>query len=276
MQIDPDTVTRDVRVALTEDIGSGDLSADLIAPDVQVDARVVTRDAGVFCGRPWVDEACRQVDPEIALHWRVQDGSNIAPGDALVDLDGPARSLLSVERTAINFMQLLSATATQARRYVDAVAGTGAVVLDTRKTLPGLRAAQKYAVRMGGAQNHRLGLYDAILLKENHLAAAGSIDAAVREARRIHPREPVEIEVENHDELRAAIAAGVDRVLLDNFALADLEEAVAITAGRVPLEASGGIALDNVAAIARTGVSYVSIGEITKRVVPLDLSMRIG
>ena len=276
MQIDPDTVCRDVKAALREDIGSGDLSADLIAVDAQVEARVVTRDAGVFCGRPWVDEACRQVDPKISLRWQVADGSTIAPGNTLVDLDGPARSLLAVERTAINFMQLLSATATQARRFVDAVAGTGAVILDTRKTLPGLRAAQKYAVRMGGAQNHRMGLYDAILLKENHLAAAGSIDTAVAAARRIHPHEPVEVEVESHDELRAAIAAGVDRVLLDNFDLAGLEEAVAITAGRVPLEASGGIALDNVAAIARTGVDYISIGEITKRVVPLDLSMRLG
>ena len=236
----------------------------------------MTRDAGVFCGRPWVDEACRQVDPKITLQWCVEDGSDIVPGDTLVDLDGPARSLLAVERTAINFMQFLSATATQARRFVDAVAGTGAVVLDTRKTLPGLRAAQKYAVRAGGARNHRMGLFDAILLKENHLAAAGGIDAAVRGARRLHPQEPVEVEVENHDELRTAIAAGADRVLLDNFTQADLEQAVAITAGRVPLEASGGIALDNVAAIARTGVDYISIGEITKRVLPLDFSMRIG
>ena len=276
MQIDPDTVDRDVRAALREDIGPGDLSADLIAPEVHVGARVMTRDAGVFCGRPWVDEACRQVDPKITLQWCVEDGSDIVPGDTLVDLDGPARSLLAVERTAINFMQFLSATATQARRFVDAVAGTGAVVLDTRKTLPGLRAAQKYAVRAGGARNHRMGLFDAILLKENHLAAAGGIDAAVRGARRLHPQEPVEVEVENHDELRTAIAAGADRVLLDNFTQADLEQAVAITAGRVPLEASGGIALDNVAAIARTGVDYISIGEITKRVLPLDFSMRIG
>ena len=276
MQIDPDTVDRDVRAALREDIGPGDLSADLIAPEVHVGARVMTRDAGVFCGRPWVDEACRQVDPKITLQWCVEDGSDIVPGDTLVDLDGPARSLLAVERTAINFMQFLSATATQARRFVDAVAGTGAVVLDTRKTLPGLRAAQKYAVRAGGARNHRMGLFDAILLKENHLAAAGGIDAAVRGARRLHPQEPVEVEVENHDELRTAIAAGADRVLLDNFSQADLEQAVAITAGRVPLEASGGIALDNVAAIARTGVDYISIGEITKRVLPLDFSMRIG
>ena len=276
MQIDPDTVDRDVRAALREDIGPGDLSADLIAPEVHIGARVMTRDAGVFCGRPWVDEACRQVDPKITLQWCVEDGSDIVPGDTLVDLDGPARSLLAVERTAINFMQFLSATATQARRFVDAVAGTGAVVLDTRKTLPGLRAAQKYAVRAGGARNHRMGLFDAILLKENHLAAAGGIDAAVRGARRLHPQEPVEVEVENHDELRTAIAAGTDRVLLDNFTQADLEQAVAITAGRVPLEASGGIALDNVAAIARTGVDYISIGEITKRVLPLDFSMRIG
>lgn len=276
MQIDPDTVDRDVQAALREDIGPGDPSADLIAPEVHVEAQVVTRDAGVFCGRPWVDEACRQVDPEITLHWSREDGSSIEPRDILVDLDGPARGLLAVERTAINFMQLLSATATQARRFVDAVAGTGVVILDTRKTLPGLRAAQKYAVRVGGAQNHRMGLYDAILLKENHLAAAGGIAGAVREARRIHPQESVEVEVENHDELRTAIDAGVDRVLLDNFTVADLEEAVAITSGRVSLEASGGITLDNVATIAHTGVNYISIGEITKRIAPLDFSMRIG
>lgn len=276
MKLDNEAVKRNVRAALGEDVGSGDISAELIAPGLRVQARIFSRDAGVFCGRPWVEEACRQVDPAIALDWRVADGTRIASGDTLVELRGPARSLLTVERTAVNFMQLLSATATQARRFVDAVAGTRAAILDTRKTLPGLRAAQKYAVRVGGAQNHRMGLFDAILLKENHIAAAGSIAAAAGHARRLHPDKPVEVEVENHGELLDAIAAGVDRVLLDNFDLDGLNKAVAVAAGRVPLEASGGITLDNVADVARTGVDYVSVGQLTKSVVPLDLSMRIA
>lgn len=275
MELDVEAVKSHVAAALREDVGPGDINAELIAAGTWAEARIVTRDAGVFCGRPWVDEACRQMDAAIAVAWRVADGDAIAGGDILVELSGPARGLLTVERTAVNFLQLLSATATRARRFVDAVAGTGAVVLDTRKTLPGLRAAQKYAVRAGGACNHRMGLFDAFLLKENHIAAAGGIEAAVARARRHHPDKAVEVEVENLNELAAATDAGADRVLLDNFRLGDLRTAVAQAAGQVPLEASGGITLATVAEIAGTGVDYVSVGELTKNVEPLDLSMRI-
>ena len=275
MRPDPDAVKRDVAAALREDIGEGDINAALIAPTTQAEAQVITRDDGVFCGQPWVDEACRQIDRDTRARWHVQDGDTLTAGDTLLTLHGPARGLLTVERTIINFMQLLSGTATQARRYVDATQGARAVILDTRKTLPGLRLAQKYAVRTGGARNHRLGLFDAYLLKENHIAAAGGIAAAVAEARRRHPQKEVEVEVENNAQLAEAIAAGADRVLLDNYSLDDLRSAVAAAQGRVALEASGGITLDTVSAIAETGVDYISIGEITKAVVPLDLSMRI-
>ncbi len=275
MRPDPDAVKRDVAAALREDIGEGDINAALIAPTTQAEAQVITRDDGVFCGQPWVDEACRQIDRDTRARWHVQDGDTLTAGDTLLTLHGPARGLLTVERTIINFMQLLSGTATQARRYVDATQGARAVILDTRKTLPGLRLAQKYAVRTGGARNHRLGLFDAYLLKENHIAAAGGIAAAVAEARRRHPQKEVEVEVENNAQLAEAIAAGADRVLLDNYSLDDLRSAVAAAQGRVALEASGGITLDTVSAIADTGVDYISIGEITKAVVPLDLSMRI-
>ena len=275
MEPDPEAVKRDVATALGEDIGAGDINAVLIAPTIQAEARVITRDAGVFCGRCWVDEACHQVDPAIRACWHVQDGDRLAAGDLLLTLHGPARGLLTVERTIINFMQLLSGTATQARRYVEAVRGTQAVILDTRKTLPGLRLAQKYAVRTGGARNHRLGLFDAYLLKENHIAAAGGIAAAVAQARRRHPDKDVEVEVEDNAQLADAIAAGANRVLLDNYALDDLRGAVATAKGRVALEASGGITLNTVGEIARTGVDFISVGEITKAVTPLDLSMRI-
>ena len=271
---DADTVKRNVAAALAEDVGSGDLSADLIDEEARVHARIVTREPGVFCGRPWAEETCRQVDPAIRLDWRVDDGAAIETENALVDLAGPARSLLTVERTVLNFLQLLSGTATRTRRFVDAVAGTETVILDTRKTLPGVRVAQKYAVRVGGGQNHRMGLYDALLLKENHIAAAGGIAAAVYQARDRHPGMPVEVEVEDQRELADAIATGVDRILLDNFSIGDLHTAVAATAARVPLEASGGITLDNVLEVARTGVDYISVGELTKDVTPIDLSMR--
>lgn len=274
MEPGADTVKRNVAAALAEDVGSGDVSADLIDADAHARARIVTREPGVFCGRGWAEETCRQVDPAIRLDWRVDDGAQIEPDDVLVDLDGPARGLLTAERTVLNFLQLLSGTATRTRRFVDAVVGTEAVILDTRKTLPGLRVAQKYAVRIGGGQNHRMGLYDAMLLKENHIAAAGGIAAAVCQARGRHPGMSVEVEVENQRELADAIAAGADRILLDNFSISDLRAAVAKTARRVPLEASGGITLDNVAEVARTGVDYISVGELTKSITPLDLSMR--
>ena len=271
----PEEVKRNVRAALREDVGSGDINAALIPAGTRARASVITRNRGVFCGRPWVEEACRQVDPAIALDWRVDDGANVAAGDLLLRLAGPARGLLTVERTALNFLQVLSATATRARAFVAATAGA-AVVLDTRKTLPGLRAAQKYAVRVGGARNHRSGLYDGYLLKENHIAAAGGIAAAVREAQRQHPEKEVHVEVETHAQLEEAIAAGAQRVLLDNHSLSALRDAVKRTGGRVALEASGGVTLATAAAVAGTGVRYLSVGEITKSVAPLDLSMRLA
>lgn len=280
VKLDSAAVEQDVATALREDVGSGDINAELIAPHVRAEAVVISRDEGVFCGAPWVDEACRQVDAAIDAHWHVQDGDPVAAGQTLLVLHGPARGLLTVERTIINFMQLLSATATQAWRFVEAARAVqssrpGPVILDTRKTLPGLRLAQKYAVRVGGATNHRLGLYDAYLLKENHIAVAGGIGAAVRSAKQRHPDKEVEVEVEDDAQLAEAIDAGADRVLLDNYAPEDLRRAVAAANGRVALEASGGITLDTIAEVARTGVDYISVGEITKAVAPLDLSMRI-
>lgn len=275
MEPDTETVRRNVASALREDLGTGDINAELIAPSTRAVARIVTRDPGVLCGQPWVTEACRQVDPSLELRWHSNDGQRLATGDLLAELEGHARSLLSVERTAINFLQLLSGTATRTRAFVDAVAATRAVILDTRKTLPGLRVAQKYAVRVGGAKNHRMGLFDAFLLKENHIAAAGSIAEAVATARRHHPDKLLQVEVETIGELKQSIDAAVDRVLLDNFDIARLREAVAVANGRVGLEASGGITLATVAEIAQTGVDYISVGELTKDVRPLDLSMRI-
>ena len=289
VELDSAAVERDVATALREDVGSGDINAELIASRIRAEAVVISRDEGVFCGAPWVDEACRQVDTAIDAHWHVLDGDPVAAGQTLLVLHGPARGLLTVERTIINFMQLLCATATRARRYVQAVHAPGAartagalqaagacpVILDTRKTLPGLRLAQKYAVRVGGATNHRLGLYDAYLLKENHIAVAGGIGAAVRRAKQRHPDREVEVEVEDDAQLAEAINAGADRVLLDNYTSEDLRRAVAAAAGRVALEASGGITLETIAEVARTGVDYISVGEITKAVAPLDLSMRI-
>lgn len=274
VKLDSAAVEQHVATALREDIGSGDINAELIAPDIQAEAVVISRDGGIFCGAPWVEEACRQVDAAIDARWHVHDGDPLTAGQTLLVLRGPARGLLTVERTIINFMQLLSATATQAARYVEAAAGR-AVILDTRKTLPGLRFAQKYAVRVGGAANHRLGLFDAYLLKENHIAAAGGIAAAVRRARQRHPDKEVEVEVEDDAQLAEAIDAGADRVLLDNYSAAALRRAVATAKGRVALEASGGITLETIAEVARTGVDYISVGEITKAVAPLDLSMRI-
>ncbi|MCY4014134.1 MAG: carboxylating nicotinate-nucleotide diphosphorylase [Gammaproteobacteria bacterium] len=275
MELDTETVRRNVASALREDLGAGDINAELIAPSTRAVARVVTRDPGVLCGQPWVAEACRQVDPSLVLRWHASDGQRLAAGDLLAELEGSARNLLSVERTAINFLQLLSGTATRTRAFVDAVAATRAVILDTRKTLPGLRAAQKYAVRIGGAKNHRMGLFDAFLVKENHIAAAGSIAAAVATARRLHPDKLLQVEVEDVAQLHESIDAAVDRVLLDNFDVARLREAVAIASGRVGLEASGGITMATVAEIAATGVDFISVGELTKNVQPLDLSMRV-
>jgi len=261
---------------MAEDVGAGDVTAALIGAAAPARARVMTREDAVICGRPWFDEVFRQLSGDIHIAWRASDGARVRAREVLCELRGPARALLTGERTALNFLQLLSGTATAARRYVDAVAGTGAVILDTRKTLPGLRRAQKYAVRCGGAQNHRLGLYDAVLIKENHIAASGGVAAAVEAAKRAAPRGmPIEIEVENLEQLRQALAAGAARLLLDNFELDALRAAVRETNRRARLEASGGITLANVRAVAETGVDYISIGEITKNVRAVDLSMRL-
>jgi nicotinate-nucleotide pyrophosphorylase (carboxylating) len=270
----PDDLSATVRQALIEDIGGGDLTAMLIGADTLAHGRVISRETATLCGTAWFDEVFRQLDPAIEVRWSARDGDSIQADQVLCQLTGRARPLLSGERTALNFLQTLSATATSARHYASVVSGTGAVILDTRKTLPGLRNAQKYAVRCGGARNHRIGLYDGILIKENHIMAAGGIAAAVAAARKQSVSVPVEVEVENMDEVRAALAAGADILLLDNFPLAMLREAVVLNAGRAKLEASGGIDITQLRAVAETGVDYISVGSLTKHVKAVDLSMR--
>ena len=263
-----------VRRVLEEDVGGGDLTAELIPAEAGARARIISREPAVLCGQDWVNAVFAAVDDRIRIDWLAADGDRLEPGQSLCRLQGPARGLLTGERAALNLLQTLSGTATLARRYADAVAGLPVRLLDTRKTLPGLRHAQKYAVRMGGCHNHRLGLYDGILIKENHIAAAGSIAGAIGQARRLHPSLPIEIEVEDLDQLEAAITAGADIVLLDNFDLARLREAVKLNLGRVQLEASGGVNLETVRAIAETGVERISVGNLTKDVQAVDLSMR--
>jgi nicotinate-nucleotide pyrophosphorylase (carboxylating) len=269
-----ETIAAQVRAALAEDVGTGDRTAALIPADAIGRAHVLSREAAVLSGTPWVDEVFRQIDPRVAIEWLAHDGDAIAPNQTLCRLNGPARSLLTGERAALNFLQTLSGTATLARRWADAVAGTGARILDTRKTIPGLRLAQKYAVTCGGCHNHRIGLYDAVLIKENHIAAAGSVTAALHAAVASAAGLEIEIEVETLEQLREALVAGARRILLDNFPLDRLREAVAIAAGRARLEASGGVTLDTVRAIAETGVDDISVGALTKDVRAVDLSMR--
>lgn len=259
-------IQANVRTALAEDVGGGDLTAQLIDPQREAEARVITREHATIAGRAWVDEVFRQVDPRVLVTWQVEDGQRVEPNQMLFQLKGPARALLTGERSALNFLQLLSGTATRSQHYADLVAGTAVKLLDTRKTLPGLRLAQKYAVTCGGCHNHRIGLYDAFLIKENHIAACGGIDRAIAEARRIAPGKPVEVEVENLDELRQALEAGADIVMLDELSLDDMRTAVALTAGRAKLEASGGINEGTLRNIAETGVDYISIGTLTKDV----------
>jgi len=268
-------IERNVAAALAEDVGSGDLTAMLIAPDVQARARVISRVDAILCGTPWFDATFRRLDCETTIRWAARDGDAVHPNQVLCEIRGLARTLLTGERAALNFLQLLSAVATTAKAYAQAVEGTSAVIVDTRKTLPGLRLAQKYAVRAGGASNHRTGLYDGILIKENHIAAAGGIRPALDHAHRVAPAGVwTQIEVESLPQLEEALAAGAKMVLLDNFDLRQMREAVAINAGRAQLEASGGITLDNVRAIAQTGVDRISIGALTKDVKAVDLSMR--
>lgn len=272
--IEAAVIAENVTRALEEDVGTGDLSAKLIPVDVTAEAALIVREPCVLAGRPWAEAAFKRISPAIRMDWRAEDGEALEAERAVAFLAGPARAILTAERTALNFLQTLSATATVTRRHVEAVAGTGARILDTRKTLPGLRRAQKYAVVQGGGSNHRMGLFDAILIKENHIMAAGSIEAAVATARRQVREVMVEVEVESLDELGQALAAGVDRILLDNFDLEALREAVALNEGRAVLEASGNVTLDNVRAIAETGVNDISIGALTKHVRAIDLSLR--
>ena len=267
-------VRRNVQAAIVEDVGSGDINAALISKEQIATAHLITRTAGVFCGQPWADETCQQIDTSITIEWLVHDGQSVTPGDALLVAHGPARSLLTCERIMLNFIQLLSGTATAARQYVEAISETSAKILDTRKTVPGLRIAQKYAVAVAGAKNHRMGLFDAYLIKENHIAAAGGITESVNAARRQNPHIKIEIEVETISQLLEAIEAGVDMALLDNFSMEELREAVTLSDGDIPLEASGGITLENVVSIAQTGVNYISVGEITKNIEPMDISLR--
>jgi nicotinate-nucleotide pyrophosphorylase (carboxylating) len=274
----PGDLPEQVSRALREDIGSGDVTARLIDAAGAARARVLCRDAAVICGTAWFDETFRQLDATVRVHWQLRDGAAAAPDTVLCELEGPARALLTGERTALNFLQLLSGTATTTARYVAAVAGTGCRVLDTRKTLPGLRTAQKYAVRCGGGQNHRQGLFDAVLIKENHIAAAGSIEAAVRSARQLSPGLPVEVETENLIEVAGALAARCDTIMLDDFSLTLMREAVALNRAAphpAKLEASGGVSLEQIAAIAATGVDFISIGSLTKHVQAVDVSMRL-
>ncbi|MEJ2346417.1 MAG: carboxylating nicotinate-nucleotide diphosphorylase [Gammaproteobacteria bacterium] len=276
-QLPPSDSIRDaVARALAEDVGRGDLTADLIPVEARAEARVISRQSAVICGTPWFEEVFAQLDAGVDIRWQVTDGERVAPDQLLCTLQGPARAILTGERTALNFLQALSGTATRARTYADAVHGLATRILDTRKTLPGLRLAQKYAVRCGGCHNHRTGLFDGILIKENHIAAAGSITAAVKNARNLHPDIAAEVEVENLVQLREALAAGAGRVLLDNFSIDELRAAVSETAGRATLEASGGIGLDDLRAIAETGVDFISVGSLTKDLQAVDLSMRFS
>ncbi len=270
----PSTVCDDVTRALHEDIGSGDLTAALIPEQQPCSATVISRDNATLSGRAWFNEVFLQLDPQVKISWHVVDGEQVKINQPLCTLQGAARSILSGERCALNFLQTLSATATLTRQYVNAIADTTCKILDTRKTIPGLRLAQKYAVTCGGGHNHRIGLYDMILIKENHIMAAGSIAAAVTQARRLSPGIKVEVEVESLDELQQAIESRVDTIMLDNMNIATMQKAVSITARRCMLEASGGISLETVQNIARTGVDFISVGLLTKDIKAVDLSMR--
>ena len=267
-----------VDAALREDIGSGDVSAALVPAGQRVRGSIVTREAAILCGRAWADETFRRLDPQVRLSWHAADGERLGANQVICEIEGPARAVLTGERTALNFLQLLSGTATATRRLVDAVAGTPCRILDTRKTLPGLRTAQKYAVRCGGGDNHRMGLYDRVLIKENHIAAAGSLTAAIEAARRSAPELTVEVEVESPAEFEEALGAHPDIIMLDDFSLAGLQAAVKLNQARgrpVKLEASGSVSLETVRAIAATGVDYISVGALTKHVRAVDLSMRL-
>jgi len=277
---DAGIVLEDVMRALAEDLGSGDVTAALLPDETDI-AYLLCKEAAIVCGRPWFDACHRALDPDVRIDWRVAEGDAVQAGTVLATLAGRSRALVSAERTALNFLQTLCGTATTTARYVDAVRGTGARILDTRKTIPGLRNAQKYAVRAGGGCNHRMGLHDAVMLKENHVRAAGSITGAIRAARSSFPSLPLIVEVETLQQLREALVEGCNRVLIDDFDADMRREAVRIAAGApfnrdIPLEVSGGVDLDGLRAIAMDGVDYISIGALTKHVRAIDLSMKLG
>lgn len=275
-QLPPHTeIERLVRHALSEDIGDGDITAQLIPAGTLVNAKIIARERGVLCGRAWADEVFRQLDQSVSLTWVKQDAEHFEENQVLVEIRGDARTIMTAERSALNFLQTLSAVATQTANFLKLVSHTGVSILDTRKTLPGMRTAQKYAVRSAGGKNHRMGLYDAFLIKENHIAACGGISAAVESARRLAPGKPVEVEVRNLDELRQALQAQADTVMLDNFTLSDLRTAIDLNSGRSTLEASGGISADTLVKIAETGVDCISIGALTKHCHAIDLSLLI-
>ena len=273
-------IDADVAAALAEDIGSGDVTADLL-PDAPESAYLLCKEDCVVAGRPWFDAVHRALDPDVRIEWRCNEGDRIAKGTVIATLQGHARALVTAERSALNFLQTLSGTATTTAQYVDAVRGTGARILDTRKTIPGLRLAQKYAVRIGGGDNHRIGLYDAVMLKENHIRVAGSVTAAISNARAKHPDLPLIVEVETLDQLREALAAGCTRILVDDFDAETRREAVRVARsapfeGRIPLEVSGGVDMTTLRAIAEDGVDCISIGGLTKHVHAIDLSLKLG
>ncbi|WP_331345470.1 carboxylating nicotinate-nucleotide diphosphorylase [Cellvibrio sp. UBA7661] len=269
-------ITNSVKIALAEDIGSGDITAQLIPANQTAQAHIITREDCIFCGKAWVEEVFRQLDPQVEVIWHIEDGQAASANSTLFTLKGSARSLLTGERAALNFVQTLSGTATISHHYAQKVAHTHVKLLDTRKTIPGLRTAQKYAVACGGCHNHRIGLYDAFLIKENHIAACGSIANAVAAAHKIAPGKPVEVEVETFEELDQALTAGADIIMLDNFSIADMKKAVAINAGKAKLEASGNINESTLVPTAETGVDFISIGGLTKHCKAVDLSMRVG
>lgn len=268
-----------VQLALNEDIGpnlsNGDITAQLIPADRQSHARIISRDAAIIAGTPWVNEVFAQLDPKVQIIWHVIEGQQVKANDTLFELKGASRSLLTGERTALNFLQTLSAVATKCFHYSEKVKHTQVKLLDTRKTIPGLRTALKYAVTLGGCHNHRIGLYDAFLIKENHINACGSIEQAIKQARNIAPEKPVEVEVESFNELNQALEAGADIIMLDNFSISDTKKAVELSAGKAKLEASGGITDETLVSIAETGVDYISIGVFTKDITAVDLSMRM-
>ena len=271
----PVDIAKLVTFCLQEDVGTGDITAELIPIDKTISAKLISRDNGIFCGRPWADEVFQQVDKSLAVNWNIEEGAEITPDLTLAQISGSARSILTAERTTLNFLQTLSAVSTLSQHYASLVRHTSVKLLDTRKTLPSLRSAQKYAVLIGGCFNHRMGLFDAFLIKENHIAACGGIDAAVSRAKALYPNKPVEIEVQNLNELELAISAEADIVMLDNFECSDILKAVELNNGRLKLEASGGIDADSLVSIAETGVDYISLGVLTKNCQATDLSLLI-